>query len=118
MPIAFASGALHARRQGEIKMFDAEIAATLLNRWDRKPATADRETYLNLLREGNLDFTHQLGEVSNPGVADADQFNIESLVFVDGSRALRIKAPDIAPGWTRWAALEPPADVPEVAHAK
>lgn len=96
-------------------MFDAEIAATLLNRWDRKPTPADRETYLNLLREGNLDFTHQLGAVSNEQEADAGQLNIESLVFVDGSRALRIRAPDLAPGWTRWAALEPPVDAPAVA---
>ncbi|MGF6753334.1 hypothetical protein [Paraburkholderia sp. GAS334] len=90
-------------------MFDAEIAATLLNRWDRKPARAGRDAYLNLLREGNLDFTHQLGRVSVGEAADDSALNIESLVFVDGSRAVRIEAPDQGPGWTRWAAFEPPS---------
>ncbi|CAG4886943.1 hypothetical protein [Paraburkholderia saeva] len=90
-------------------MFDAEIAATLLNRWDRKPAMAGRDTYLNLLREGNLDFTHQQGRVSTGNPTSDSELDIESLVFVDGSRAVRIKASGQAPGWTRWAALEPPS---------
>ena len=89
-------------------MFEAEIAATLLNRWDRKPAVAGGDTYLNLLREGNLDFTHQQGRVNVGSAADESELDIESLVFVDGSRAVRIKSSDQAPGWTRWAALEPP----------
>ena len=89
-------------------MFDAEIAATLLNRWDRKPALAGNDTHLNLLREGNLDFTHQQGRVDVSNAADESGLDIESLVFVDGSRAVRIKSSDQAPGWTRWAAFEPP----------
>jgi hypothetical protein len=98
-------------------MFDAEIAATLLNRWNHRPAACDHPTYLELLREGNLNFTHQLGYVRIKGIADASPCNIEnieSLVFDDGSRALRISAPSLAPGWTRWAALEPPQVFPPI----
>ncbi|TKC91107.1 hypothetical protein FAZ69_06990 [Trinickia terrae] len=87
-------------------MFDAEIAATLLNRWIGQSSTTELGAYLDLLREGNLDFVHQSGRVED--AADGGTFNIESLVFVDGSRTLRIKAPDLAPHWTRWTAVEPP----------
>jgi hypothetical protein len=87
-------------------MFDAEIAATLLNRWIRQSSTTELETFLDLLREGNLDFIHQSGHVKN--APEGGPFSIESLVFVDGSRTLRVKAPDLAPHWTRWTALEPP----------
>jgi hypothetical protein len=70
---------------------------------------AGRDTYLNLLREGNLDFTHQHGRLNTGNAAGDSDLDIESLVFADGSRAVRIKAPGQAPGWTRWAALEPPS---------
>ena len=42
------------------------------------------------------------------GVASESLFDLESLVFVDGSRALRLKAPGATPDWTQWAAFEPP----------
>ena len=42
-------------------MFDAEIAAKLLNRWTVRPPAAHCDSYLDLLREGNLHFTHQMG---------------------------------------------------------
>jgi hypothetical protein len=87
-------------------MFDAEIAATLLNRWIRQSSGTELETFLDLLREGNLDFIHQSGHVH--AATEGGAFSVESLVFVDGSRTLRIKAPELAPHWTRWAALEPP----------
>ena len=87
-------------------MYDAEIAATLLNRWICQSSTTELETFLDLLREGNLDFVHQSGHVTD--TSDGGAFSIESLVFVDGSRILRVKAPDLAPHWTRWAAVEPP----------
>jgi hypothetical protein len=104
-------------------MYDAEIAATLLNRWATRSSTTDFAAYLELLREGNLSFTFQSGHVREVGVeacleagiesgvgADTEAgsaFNIESLVFGDGSRTLRVEAPDQTPRWTRWAAVEP-----------
>jgi hypothetical protein len=89
-------------------MFDAEIAAKLLNRWALKPPAAHGDSYLDLLREGNLRFSHQAGSVTPGGVASESLFDLESLVFSDGSRALRLKAPGAATGWTQWAAFEPP----------
>ena len=90
-------------------MFDAEIAAKLLNRWTVRPPAAQCDSYLDLLREGNLNFTHQRGSVTPGGVASENLFDLESLVFVDGSRALRLKTPGATPDWTQWAAFEPPA---------
>ncbi|MFL9912804.1 hypothetical protein [Paraburkholderia sp. RL17-337-BIB-A] len=43
-------------------MFDAEIAATLLNRWDRKRPCPAGQPSLELLREGKLHFRHEGGE--------------------------------------------------------
>jgi hypothetical protein len=104
-------------------MYDAEIAATLLNRWATRSSTTDFATYLELLREGNLSFTYQSGHVREVGIEAAIEagieagvesgteagsaINIESLVFGDGSRTLRVEAPDRTPRWTRWAAVEP-----------
>ena len=96
-------------------MYDAEIAATLLNRWATRSSTADFDTYLDLLREGNLSFTYQFGHVREAGVPEASAFNIESLVFGDGSRTLRVEAPDRTPRWTRWAAVEPLLPTPSEA---
>jgi hypothetical protein len=90
-------------------MFDAEIAAKLLNRWAVRPPDAHHNTYLDLLREGNLLFTHQMGRATLGDIAADAPFDLESLVFVDGSRALRLKTPGAAPDWTQWAAFEPPA---------
>ncbi|HZZ11921.1 MAG TPA: hypothetical protein VFE79_14630 [Paraburkholderia sp.] len=88
-------------------MYDAEIAATLLNRWASRPPAVDIDAYLDLLREGNLSFTYQSGHVREAGRDEGRVFTIESLVFVDGSRTLRVEAPDQSPRWTRWAAVEP-----------
>jgi hypothetical protein len=92
-------------------MYDAEIAATLLNRWATRSSTTDFHAYLELLREGNLSFTYQSGLVREKGIEagleEGSAFNIESLVFGDGSRTLRVEAPDKTPRWTRWAAVEP-----------
>ncbi|WP_109483551.1 hypothetical protein [Paraburkholderia sp. C35] len=90
-------------------MFDAEIAAKLLNRWTLRPPATQCDSYLDLLREGNLNFTRQLGRVTPGDVASDSLFDLESLVFVDGSRALRLKTPGATPDWTQWAAFEPPA---------
>jgi len=88
-------------------MFDAEIAAKLLNRWAVGPPDGHRHTYLDLLREGNLHFTHQMGHATMGNLADEGPFDLESLVFSDGSRALRLKTPGTTPEWTQWAAFEP-----------
>ena len=90
-------------------MFDAEIAAKLLNRWTVRPPAAQCESYLDLLREGNLRFTHQRGSVTPGGVTTESLFDLESLEFVVGSRALRLRTPGAAPDWTQWAAFEPPS---------
>jgi|SRR6516225_2337340 hypothetical protein len=90
-------------------MFDAEIAAKLLNRWTVRPPDTRHDTYLDLLREGNLNFTHQMGSVTSGGVATESLFDLESLVFVDGSRALRLRTPGATRDWSQWAAFEPPA---------
>jgi hypothetical protein len=94
-------------------MYDAEIAAKLLNRWAIKPPAtqhdiSQRDAYLDLLREGNLHFTHQVGRVTLGDVSADDLFDLESLVFVDGSRALRLRTSGAVPDWTQWAAFEPP----------
>ncbi|MGX7006148.1 hypothetical protein [Caballeronia sp. KNU42] len=89
-------------------MFDAEIAATLLNRWNRKTPGDGCGTYLDLLREGNLDCARELGDICVEGNdASSRPCKVESLVFGDGSRAVRIGTPDSVPNWTRWAPLEP-----------
>lgn len=88
-------------------MFDAEIAATLLNRCAGQASNEDRQAYLCLLREGNLQFTHEVGYVGTRGLRDTGACRTESLFFGDGSRALRVGAPDSETAWTRWAALQP-----------
>ena len=72
-----------------------------------------------MLREGNLSFVYQSGHVRekdikagvdaglDAGLEEGGAFVIESLVFGDGSRTLRVEAPDQTPRWTRWAAVEP-----------
>ena len=89
-------------------MFDAEIAAKLLNRWAIKPPFAQHDNYLDLLHEGNLKFTHQAGRVSLGEKTTTNPFDLESLMFVDGSRALRIRTSGPASEWTQWTSLEPP----------
>ncbi|MFM0392792.1 hypothetical protein [Paraburkholderia phytofirmans] len=88
-------------------MFDAEVAATLLNRWASHTPTEECHAYLGLLREGNLHFTHKVGCMGMHGICDTGVCCTESLFFGDGSRALRVGAPDSETGWTRWAALQP-----------
>jgi hypothetical protein len=88
-------------------MFDAEIAATLLNRWDRKRAHPGDQSSLDLLQEGKLHFRHEGGDVHAHGT-DADWcLRVECLTFTDGSRALRVTDADGQSGWTRWTAAEP-----------
>ncbi|MBP0595606.1 hypothetical protein J8I87_39390 [Paraburkholderia sp. LEh10] len=88
-------------------MFDAEAAVTLLNN-TAYPMFADRgDGHLDVLREGNLEFTHERGFVGTPGIDDITVCLAESLYFSDGSRALRITVPHSASGWSQWTALQP-----------
>ncbi|WP_175153700.1 hypothetical protein [Paraburkholderia ultramafica] len=51
-------------------MFDAEIAATLLNRWDEKLPTFCNYSSLGLLHEGKLTFHRHIGKLCADAVAD------------------------------------------------
>jgi hypothetical protein len=88
-------------------MFDAEIAATLLNRWAEHVAPEEGDWYLELLREGNLAFTREYGALGSRGFDDIAACVVESLYFVDGSSALRVASPYSEGGWTQWTALQP-----------
>jgi hypothetical protein len=91
-------------------MLDAEIAATLLNRWDRKPPPAGNWSPLELLQEGKLHYTHGRGEFrarDEAGLATKST-HIECLTFADGSRALRITSAEGQNDWSRWVAVEMP----------
>ncbi|MDH6148632.1 MULTISPECIES: hypothetical protein [Paraburkholderia] len=88
-------------------MFDAEIAATLLNRWDLKRASPGDRPPLNLLQEGNLHFKYQGGNIGADDSAADRCLRVECLTFPDGSRALRVAESDGQSGWSRWTAAEP-----------
>jgi hypothetical protein len=88
-------------------MFDAEIAATLLNRWDRNRAQAESHSPLALLKEGKLCFKHGSGDVRDADPAADRRLSIEWLTFSDGSHALRVAVPNTPNGWSQWAATEP-----------
>ena len=60
-------------------MFDAEVAATLLNRWASHTPTEECHAYLGLLREGNLHFTHKVGCMGMHGILDTGVCCTESL---------------------------------------
>ncbi|WP_341315167.1 hypothetical protein WN982_07865 [Paraburkholderia sp. IMGN_8] len=87
-------------------MLDAEIAVTLLNRWWREVPGRAALTSLELLREGGLTFVHQRGHMLTEG-PDGDACGVESLLFPDGSRAMRIGTQNPPPNWTKWAAFDP-----------
>jgi hypothetical protein len=88
-------------------MFDAQIAATLLNRWDGTRASPEELPSLELLREGKLNFKHEGGEIQTNGIPANPRLLIECLTFVDGSRALRVAEANGKSGWTQWTAAEP-----------
>jgi hypothetical protein len=79
-------------------MFDAEIAATLLNRWDSKGAHPEYRSPLDLLQEGRLHFKRDAGDIRArdfatdvrrrlSGIASGRRKRTERLVAVDGGRA-------------------------------
>jgi hypothetical protein len=88
-------------------MFDAEIAATLLNRWGHEQPGVHRHSPLELLTEGKLSFSRQIGKIWPVPVSGESEQDIECLIFADGSRALRLWHAGGGSGWTRWAPIEP-----------
>ena len=86
---------------------DADVAATLLNRWQAKsgPLEGTASSY-DLLREGGLEFTLVRGLLGH-GDDSCDGMEVECLSFKDGSRALRLVRTRPAHDLTRWAALGP-----------
>ena len=91
----------------KVHMFDAEIAATLLNRWDCKRACPGGRTPLELLREGNPHFSHEGGDVHGHDTPADWRLRVECLTFVDGTHTLRDTQADRQSDWTQWTAAEP-----------
>lgn len=87
-------------------MFDAEIAATLLNRWDVRHASTGDHPPLELLQEGKLHFKRGGGDIRTEGPAGDRRLRVDCLTFADGSRALRVAEAE-EHGWSRWTAAEP-----------
>ncbi|MEN8503570.1 MULTISPECIES: hypothetical protein [Paraburkholderia] len=87
-------------------MLDAEIAVKLLNRLLLSSGAVGSQ-YLEMLREGRLNFSHQIGRVMVDDLSNAYPFDIEMLIFSDGSRALRICTEACPRRWTDWVALAP-----------
>ena len=85
-------------------MFDAEIAATLLNRWnDKLPESSS----IDLLREGSLAFRRHTANLLVDPMSGEGSLELECLTFEDGSRAMRLLCSDGICARTRWAAMEP-----------
>ncbi|CAM2159158.1 protein of unknown function (plasmid) [Pararobbsia alpina] len=87
---------------------DAEIAATLMNRWD--PNGDAGEGALQLLKEGRLNFTMEHGVFERPDATLDHALEFECLVFEDGSRILRLVNTHTAQGLTPWFNVAPPTD--------
>jgi hypothetical protein len=102
----------------EVRMFDAEIATTLLNRWERIQRT-EGASALELLREGKLAFSHHVGTIARVNDADdGSAIDIELLTFDDGSTALRLSAGTRLAGWTRWVPIDPVSEENEAVESE
>ena len=86
-------------------MFDAEIAAKLLNRGTSQASDECGRQYLDVLREGQLDFSHRIERLDVEGAGSEVPREIEWLTFGDGSRALRIRTDDAQTGWSEWVSI-------------
>ncbi|SAL71704.1 hypothetical protein AWB74_04244 [Caballeronia arvi] len=89
-------------------MHDAEIAAKLLNRWQRNdgPGGAVQQA-VDLLREGGLAFKHYFGVSPDTSDEFIDGVEIECLTFDDGSRVLRLNPRGAVSHSIGWAAVAP-----------
>jgi hypothetical protein len=52
-------------------------------------------------------FKHECGFVRLRDIPGSNACRTESLIFSDGSRALRVSVAESEGGWTCWAALQP-----------
>jgi len=87
---------------GVVAMFDAEIAAKLLNRGASRAVGEVSERYLDVLREGQLNFFHRIARVSVDDSSSEVPLEIELLTFRDGSQALRIRTGHANAIWSEW----------------
>jgi hypothetical protein len=83
-------------------MFDAEIAAKLLNRAVSAATGESSARILDLLREGQLDFSHRMARLSVDDSSSDVPLEIELLTFPDGSQALRIRTGRAHAIWSEW----------------
>ena len=89
-------------------MNDAEIAATLLNRWQRSArADGSIQQAVDLLREGGLSFRPYKGVAPETSDDFTDGAHVECLTFDDGSRILRLMPRGGARMPIGWAAAAP-----------
>jgi hypothetical protein len=86
-------------------VFDAEIAARLLNRGTSQASDESEMQYLDVLREGLLDFSHLIERLPAADVGSGVPREIEWLIFRDGSRALRIRTDDAQKCWSEWVSI-------------
>ena len=81
-------------------MNDAEIAMTLLNRWERDDPFDGLKSRMDLLRAGGLEFQHGRG-LFGERRGGARSIDVECLWFVDGSCVVRVTEPGLhVSGWT------------------
>jgi len=88
-------------------MHDAEVAATLLNRWQRSNRSDGSTSAVDLLREGGLSFKRYAGVCTDTSDEFIDGVEIECLTFSDGSRALRMKPRGAIDSSIGWASVAP-----------
>ncbi|MDT6997643.1 hypothetical protein [Burkholderia cenocepacia] len=99
-------------------MFDAEIAAKLLNRGTSQASDECGMQYLDVLREGLLDFSHGIERLAVQDAGSEVPREIEWLTFGDGSRALRIRTDDAQTCWSEWVSIAKSGDVKSIKSAK
>ncbi len=87
---------------------DAEIAATLMNRWGTAGNT--RGKALELLKEGRLHFSVERGFLTDSAAHLGRRVEFECLLFEDGSRVLRLVDAGSARGLTSWSSVGPATD--------
>ncbi|WP_118183079.1 hypothetical protein [Paraburkholderia phosphatilytica] len=88
-------------------MHDAEIAITLMNRWERRETVKAGQSAVELLREGDLGFRHITGQLVAGSTPREDGWTFECLEFDDGSRAFRLADNVESCARTPWAAIPP-----------
>jgi hypothetical protein len=89
---------------------DADIAATLMNRWDISGNS--RDSTLELLKEGRLQFTIERGLFESGVPSFRHGIEFECLLFEDGSRVLRLVDSTRASGLTPWSSIAPVTVIP------